>query len=608
MKPSVERLGRLCVVFSVAFGGTTVGTGCAELADHGPGERLVISVAPIDLPGLTDACYSLAVLNADPGVAAFGEPAASLVWQQADLAAGALCSTNYGNGAGGDISFVGTCDASSNLNWVQLSLDTLSTANGQLVEGQGTGDGFQNPCPDSAPCVVAADCNANEDTPVTFNVTILRSANQGFFDVAVNFEDIFCSAKLDCVDALLHNDDGDRAETAVMAFACTSGQGEATWMYMSDITISCTGDGGTGPIDPAGGGCTDVSGVTWEDDFFDYQLAPAPDDAWDSDYRHTETGTTYSASSVTVDEGAGNTGGTPDPFFVVDTTHSGGTFHHTWVLWGETVWDPATDGAIQGVDVSLDVRHVLTEGSKKINDPLVWQNLAPGAGGGVQFALMQDGIVFSPSIGTACSAGTDCGEWKTHSGSWDIPALGTLSNALNGVGNETLDLTASGSPVTFGFVIAQSHGDTNWVIRRVFDVDNYSVTIRAVCSEQPGDPGSEGVQGPVDPYTYQTSIFWGAEQLPGLDKCYWNTAMGLKLPALGDNCSIQAVGTASPVAFPGGNSPADGPWPVVTWNVPLTQEGAFVCGQHALNVTNSGVTTEYEDAMYFPNVRECVAE
>jgi len=71
----------------------------------------------------------------------------------------------------------------------------------------------------------------------------LRRANQGFFDVAVNFDDIFCSAKVDCPSRLLHNPNTDlREATAVVALACTSGEGSPTYLHASDLTLTCTGE------------------------------------------------------------------------------------------------------------------------------------------------------------------------------------------------------------------------------------------------------------------------------------------------------------------------------------------------------------------------------
>ena len=53
---------------------------------------------------------------------------------------------------------------------------------------------------DPGPLVKTFPCTPNADTPVDFDVTVMRQANQGFFDVAVSFDAIFCAAKLDCCD------------------------------------------------------------------------------------------------------------------------------------------------------------------------------------------------------------------------------------------------------------------------------------------------------------------------------------------------------------------------------------------------------------------------
>ncbi len=93
-------------------------------------------------------------------------------------------------------------------------------------------------------------CRENADVPVVFNLTLLRAAKQGFFDVAVNFRDVFCSAKVDCLPEFLHSANGDRDATVVMAFACTSGSAsdgataEPTWLYLSAVTLTC--------VDPTG--------------------------------------------------------------------------------------------------------------------------------------------------------------------------------------------------------------------------------------------------------------------------------------------------------------------------------------------------------------------
>jgi hypothetical protein len=106
--------------------------------------------------------------------------------------------------------------------------------------------------------VQPATCAPNTDTLVRFDVTIARDARQGFFDVAVAFEDLFCSAKLDCQAGNLLFDGANRASTMVLGFACTAGPKAAgdtspddTWLYLSDLTVTCAT--GTATVDPSDG-------------------------------------------------------------------------------------------------------------------------------------------------------------------------------------------------------------------------------------------------------------------------------------------------------------------------------------------------------------------
>ncbi len=213
---------------------------CGESGEGGA--KLSIAVAPLDLPRLTDACYDLAVFNA--ATPAEGD----LVWEKADI-----CASRYGDSQA-SIAYVGTCDASGEGGQrdasVRLVLTDLCNGGDCVVPGPGgtslDPDAWQNPCPAPDGCVVSERCRENADTPVVFNLTVLRSANQGFFDVAVNFSDVFCSAKLDCVGDdgndidLLHDPaTGERDATVVLGFACTAGADQDTYLYMSDATITC---------------------------------------------------------------------------------------------------------------------------------------------------------------------------------------------------------------------------------------------------------------------------------------------------------------------------------------------------------------------------------
>ncbi len=95
-------------------------------------------------------------------------------------------------------------------------------------------------------------CEENADTRVDFNITLMREANQGFFDIAVTFDDIFCSAKVDCAYAggrpieLVMGPDGRRVPTVVWALACTDGSpggavATSTHLYMDDVVLDCDG-------------------------------------------------------------------------------------------------------------------------------------------------------------------------------------------------------------------------------------------------------------------------------------------------------------------------------------------------------------------------------
>jgi len=203
--------------------------------DGAPGGRVAVNVAPLSLEGITDATYTFTVENGS------GE----VVWSRQ------VTSDGYGDGAG-SASYVGPCDAGAQLNRVELVVDSLSDATGPLTSGVD----FMNPAPAGDPLEREVTCLPNADVSVVFDISFARAAQQGFFDVAVELEDLFCSAKLDCQNEagqpleLLHDADGARSATAVMAFACTGGAGSDTYLYLSDVTVDC-GGADTVTVDPS---------------------------------------------------------------------------------------------------------------------------------------------------------------------------------------------------------------------------------------------------------------------------------------------------------------------------------------------------------------------
>lgn len=212
---------------------------CGERAPDGPSGRLSVAVQPLTLAGVRDATYTLRV-----------KAGGQVVWEQRHLS-----STRYGDGRGG-LAYVGTCDASGAANTVELEIESLDFGAGPTAEG------WKNPAPVGRPLAKSAPCVANADTAVTFDLTIMRAAGQGFVDLGVGLEDVFCSAKLDCADdqgqdlALLFPPGGEaRATTVVVGFACTTGAGEEAWLHLSDVAVECgSGAGATTTwLSPAAG-------------------------------------------------------------------------------------------------------------------------------------------------------------------------------------------------------------------------------------------------------------------------------------------------------------------------------------------------------------------
>lgn len=227
-----------------------IGLGICPMPACGKSERpdgpgFQIGVAPLSLPGVTNACYRVTVTNGP-------DRSGDIVWQE-----DSLCADDFGDGTG-SLAYVGPCDASvTRDNSVTVELIDLMAMTG-TSPAPIDDDEYDNPCgvladwssdrntlaigeDPYAPCTINKACVENSDVPVEFNLTVMRDANQGFFDIAVEFDDIFCSAKLDCKAALLHDAEGNRAATAVVGFACTAGENEQTYMYVSDLVLTCDG-------------------------------------------------------------------------------------------------------------------------------------------------------------------------------------------------------------------------------------------------------------------------------------------------------------------------------------------------------------------------------
>ncbi|HRE89811.1 MAG TPA: hypothetical protein PK095_11805, partial [Myxococcota bacterium] len=199
---------------------------------------LTIEVAALDLADIADVCWDLRVTNGPGG-------SGEVVLSRGDTALASpadtttLCASRYGQR--GDLTFVAPCDASllrssSVTVWLdslwEVGLETPSTS-------------YRDPCEDG--CTLDVTCRENADTRATFDITVMRDARQGFFDMAVTFGDVFCAAKADTCDSegrenlLLFGSDGARLPTAVLAIACIGGPEASapTQLHAGQVVVAC---------------------------------------------------------------------------------------------------------------------------------------------------------------------------------------------------------------------------------------------------------------------------------------------------------------------------------------------------------------------------------
>lgn len=212
------------------------------------GPPMTVNIAALTLTGVVDAVWDLTVANEA------GEPVITR----------RITSSAYGDSRG-SASYVAACDAQTELgapdgvhdNTVSIELVGLY---GARIEAAGDYRGVRpaGSLPFNDPGLLSrrVDCLDNADNSVTFDVTVMRPANQGFFDIAINFNDIFCSAKFDCAGRdLLFDSESQRSPTYVLGLSCAAGPGAATRLWMDDITIHCDDGASTwdSVIDPLDG-------------------------------------------------------------------------------------------------------------------------------------------------------------------------------------------------------------------------------------------------------------------------------------------------------------------------------------------------------------------
>ena len=222
-RPHASALRRLAAAACVL--GSCAGPTRAPTAP--PGAGVAITISPLTLAEISRAVYTLTIVNAGGDTVVTRE----------------LDSQVYG-APGGSLSYVAPCDADRNDNVVTVTVDALYSgpAGATLVPADAWVD------PGSITRTVT--CLADADVSVTFDITVMRAAQQGFFDIAVDLEDVFCSAKLDCDTT--HAFPGFATDTTVvLALVCTAGPDTATTLYLDDLDVTC--GAATASVDPAAG-------------------------------------------------------------------------------------------------------------------------------------------------------------------------------------------------------------------------------------------------------------------------------------------------------------------------------------------------------------------
>ncbi|TNF31269.1 MAG: hypothetical protein EP329_12610, partial [Deltaproteobacteria bacterium] len=203
----MRRLALLSLLIS-AFTGAACGSSDA------PPSRISLAILPLELPNVGVATYDLSVEYDD----------ATNGWTTVATV------TGIESIAGGAASYVGPCVPGPSR--VTVTVTSLDDPDGQPMDVM-----LPPPISEGFTCV------ENADTFVELDVFVALAASQGFLDLSVEFNDLFCSAKIDCQSALLqHPTTGVRGPTLVTGLACTGGADTApedNYVGFVDAVLCC---------------------------------------------------------------------------------------------------------------------------------------------------------------------------------------------------------------------------------------------------------------------------------------------------------------------------------------------------------------------------------
>lgn len=211
---------------------------CADAGTDAPSDTgIAINLAALNASNITYAEYTIVVKN---GAAT-------------TISTATVDSTSYQVGAPSLVRYVAPCDAGSNNNTVEVTVNALEVG-GEAIPTASL----------PAPQTKSVLCVENQSTQVDFDFYAVASAQLGFFDITVGTEIISCSAKLDCETGNGFFPTGTSG--AVLGFSCTmpTTNSPDPVLHLDAITLTCTGN--TATVHPTIAGNLDLSDTTYVSD------------------------------------------------------------------------------------------------------------------------------------------------------------------------------------------------------------------------------------------------------------------------------------------------------------------------------------------------------
>lgn len=225
---------RMLMTLAALAASATFASSCTDSPIDQPSGEVQIAIAPLDFPDIVGATFELTIFDSldtviyyNPAVSSdeFGTPDGRTVYV-------APCSAGHSPTPG--VGAPGT-----EVNTVRVRLLEVRIAGGQRLTPS-KGDAIFPPA-------VSRDvvCTENADVRADFLLTIARRAQQGFVDVVMQVQDIFCSTKLSCEQQLMADPRSPYTPgpTLVTGFACTDGEVAAPGTHYVGFTgeLCCNG-------------------------------------------------------------------------------------------------------------------------------------------------------------------------------------------------------------------------------------------------------------------------------------------------------------------------------------------------------------------------------